>query len=127
MIGNIAMVAFGGALGAVLRYLSAAWIGRLAGAGFYGTLFVNVVGSFIMGLLAVMMIERFAGSWGRFAPLLLTGVLGGFTTFSAFSLDAFYLIERGRHALAAGYIGASVVFSILALLAGLTVGRTWFT
>ena len=123
MIAKLTMIAAGGAIGAVLRYLAAAWFGRLVGAGFIGTMFVNVVGSFAMGILAVVLIERAAGDWGRFAPFLMTGVLGGFTTFSAFSLDALYLIERGKILVAAGYICGSVVLSVLALLAGLAMAR----
>ena len=119
---KIALVGMGGALGATARYLAAAWFGRLVGAGFMGTMFVNVVGSFLMGMLAVWLMER-SGAWSRFSPLLITGVLGGFTTFSAFSLDALYLIERGRHAVAAAYIGGSVLLSILALFAGLALAR----
>lgn len=122
---KIAMVALGGGVGATLRYLGAAWVGRLTGAGFMGTMFVNIVGSFAMGVLAVVLMERFPGSWGRFAPLLMTGVLGGFTTFSTFSLDALFLIERGRAAVAAAYIGGSVVLSIAALFAGLALARWW--
>ena len=123
MIDKIAMVAAGGAIGAVLRFLGAAWFARLTGAGFMGTMFVNVVGSFAMGILAVVMMERMPGSWGRFAPFVMTGILGGFTTFSAFSLDALALIERGRTMVALGYIGGSVVLSILALFAGLALAR----
>ncbi len=118
------MVALGGALGSVMRYGIVAWSGRALGHGFpWGTMIVNVVGSFVMGLAAVAMMERFPGSWGRFGPLVMTGVLGGFTTFSAYSLDALFLIERGRNAAAAGYIGASVVLSIGGLWVGLTLAR----
>ena len=123
MIEKVAMIAAGGAIGAVMRFLAAAWFGRLVGAGFMGTMFVNVVGSFVMGVLAVLLIEKMTGGWARFAPFLLTGVLGGFTTFSAFSLDALYLIERGRIAVAAGYVCGSVVLSVFALFAGLAMAR----
>lgn len=117
-------VALGGALGATLRWLVTGWAGRALGHGFpWGTLGVNVTGSFVMGLAAVIMMERFPGSWGRFAPFLMTGVLGGFTTFSAFSLDALYLIERGRLAAAAGYMAGSVALCVLALFAGLALAR----
>ncbi|MGM0584084.1 MAG: fluoride efflux transporter CrcB [Pseudomonadota bacterium] len=118
-------VALGGALGATLRWLFTGWAGRALGHGFpWGTLGVNVIGSLVMGLAAVIMMERFPGSWGRFAPFLMTGVLGGFTTFSAFSLDALYMIERGRLAAAAGYMAGSVALSVLALFAGLALART---
>lgn len=121
---KLLLVGLGGGVGAMGRYLAAAWFGRLVGAGFMGTMFVNVVGSFVMGVLAVLLMER-AGAWARYAPLLITGVLGGFTTFSAFSLDALYLLERGRHMEAAGYILGSVVLSIAALSAGLMLARSW--
>ncbi len=117
------MVALGGAIGAVLRVQAAGLVGRLVGGGHWGTFFVNVAGSFLMGVLAVAMIERFPGSWGRFAPFVMTGVLGGFTTFSAFSLDVFALIERGRLWEAAVYTGGSVALSVLALFAGFTIAR----
>ena len=121
---KILMVGLGGGIGAMGRYLMAAWFGRLVGAGFAGTMFVNIVGSFLMGVLAVFLMER-AGAWSRFAPLLITGVLGGFTTFSAFSLDALYLIERGRMGMAVFYIAGSAILSIAALFAGLTLARSW--
>lgn len=121
---TLLMVAAGGALGASLRYLTVAWAGRAFGLGFpAGTMIVNVLGSLLIGLLAVALMERFPGAWGRYAPFLITGVLGGFTTFSAFSLDALYLLERGRIEAAAVYIGGSVLLSILAVWAGFAAGR----
>lgn len=123
MIEKVAAVAFGGAVGAVLRFVSAAWVARLTGVGFAGTLFVNIAGSFAMGILVVLMMERFPGTFGRFGPLLITGVLGGFTTFSAFSLDALMLLERGRVGMAAAYVGASVLLSVAALYAGFQSAR----
>ncbi len=117
-------VAAGGAIGASLRWLIVRWAGHALGLAFpYGTLIVNVLGSLVMGLAAVAMMERFPGSWGRFAPFLMTGVLGGFTTFSAFSLDALFLIERGRNLAAVAYIGGSVALSIAGLWAGLALAR----
>ena len=117
-------VAAGGAIGATLRWAIVRWSGQALGLAFpYGTLIVNVLGSLVMGVAAVAMMERFPGSWGRFAPFLMTGVLGGFTTFSAFSLDALFLIERGRNLAAAAYIGGSVALSIAGLWAGLTLAR----
>ena len=120
------MVAFGGAIGGVLRFATVSLAGRALGHGFpWGTLAVNVAGSFVMGVVAGAMMERFPGSWGRFAPFLMTGVLGGFTTFSAFSLDALFLIERGRLGAAAAYVGGSVALSILALFVGLALTRAY--
>jgi len=117
-------VALGGAIGASARYLSGAAILRAFGSGFpYGTLFVNVVGSFLMGLLAVYLMERMDGSFARYSPFLMTGVLGGFTTFSAFSLDALYLMERGRVLAAGLYMSGSIVLAIAALFAGILLAR----
>ncbi len=117
-------VAAGGAIGASLRWLIVRWSGHALGLAFpYGTLIVNVLGSLVMGVAAVAMMERFPGSWGRLSPFLMTGVLGGFTTFSAFSLDALFLIERGRNLAAASYIGGSVFLSIAGLWAGLALAR----
>lgn len=126
MTGSLAYlaVAAGGALGASARYAVGAWARSALGPHFpWGTFTVNVLGSFVMGVAAALMIEKFPGSWGRFSPFLMTGVLGGFTTFSAFSLDALFLIERGRTAAAAAYVGGSVALSIGALFAGLALAR----
>ncbi len=121
---TVLSVALGGALGASLRWLFTGWAMRTLGTGFpYGTFGVNVLGSFVMGVSAVVLMERFPGAWGRFAPFLMTGVLGGFTTFSAFSLDALHLMERGRLLAAGGYVAGSVGLSILALFAGLALAR----
>ena len=79
-----------------------------------------MAGSFAMGVLVVVLAHLSAN---RLAPLLVTGVLGGFTTFSAFSLDAVTLYERGDVVLAAGYVAASVLLSVAALFAGLAVAR----
>ncbi|MGB0412252.1 MAG: fluoride efflux transporter CrcB [Pikeienuella sp.] len=115
-------VALGGAIGAVLRYVSVTAMLRAVGPGFpYGTMIVNVAGSFLMGMAAIMILEKFGG--GRAWAFAMTGVLGGFTTFSAFSLDAVYLIEKGRMAAAAGYIGGTVALCLVALMIGLWLGR----
>ena len=121
MFATLIQVAAGGALGASARYLTLVGATRLFGLGFpWGTLIVNVVGSFLMGVLIVMLAERDAM---RFAPFLTVGLLGGFTTFSAFSLDAVTLVERGQVGAAAGYVGASVAVSITALMLGLWIAR----
>lgn len=114
-------VALGGALGASLRYLSGRTATRLLGHEFpYGTIFVNIVGSLAMGVLVVVLAEK---GGNRLAPLLMTGLLGGFTTFSAFSLDAVFLFEKGQVATAAAYVLLSVGLSIAALVAGLWLAR----
>jgi fluoride exporter len=117
------IVFLGGGLGAALRHGINLAAVRLVGTGFpYGTLLINVVGSLAMGLIA----EYFAlkgdlpQHWRLF---LTTGILGGFTTFSAFSLEAALLYERGELAGAAIYVVASVVLAIAALFAGLAIVR----
>lgn len=118
---TLSQVALGGAIGASLRYLSNVGAMRLFGPGFpYATLFVNIAGSFAMGVLMVFLAHK---GGMRAAPFLMTGVLGGFTTFSAFSLDAFALYERGQAGLAAAYILGSVALSILALSLGVLLTR----
>ena len=115
-------VAAGGAIGASLRHLVGLWTLRQFGPGLpVGTLGVNVVGSFLMGVLAAWLLARGAGQGA--ALFLGTGVLGGFTTFSAFSLDAVRLLEaRGMGAFAA-YVGASVGLSLIALVLGLALAK----
>jgi fluoride exporter len=121
MIYTLLQVALGGAIGASARFLTNAGAMRAIGPGFpYGTLIVNIAGSFLMGVLVVVLAHK-GGT--RFAPFLMTGVLGGFTTFSAFSLDAFTIWERGQVILAAAYVGGSVVLSIIALVSGVLTMR----
>ncbi|WP_249209207.1 fluoride efflux transporter CrcB [Magnetospirillum sulfuroxidans] len=116
-------VGAGGGLGACARYLSMAVLAQWIGTGFpWGTLFVNIVGSFIMGVLA----ELGALAWqpSQDAKLfLLTGVLGGFTTFSTFSLDVALLVERHDWMVAGLYIATSVTLSIMALFAAMALVR----
>lgn len=120
MMNPFLQVAIGGSVGAVARYAvyrSIAW----HGPGFpIATALVNVVGSFLMGLLAIALAQRLGN---HYAPLLLTGFLGGFTTFSAFSLDALTLWDRGQVWGMGLYILVSVVMSLVAVIAGLAVGR----
>lgn len=114
-------VALGGAIGASARFAVNLVAARLFGMGFpVGTLCVNVLGSFAMGVLAVLLLDRAS----PLAPFLLTGVLGGFTTFSAFSLDTLMLWERGQPGLALVYVILSVAASLLAVFAGLALGRS---
>lgn len=120
-------VAFGGALGASLRYLLMSSIGHFLHAGFpFATLAVNVLGSFALGSL----IEIMALSWSpgqEMRSFLVVGVLGSFTTFSAFSQDIIFLIERGQLAWAGSYIALSVILSIAGLFAGMMVFRQVLT
>ncbi len=120
-------VAFGGALGAVFRYVLMSGIGHFIHAGFpLATLFVNVLGSFALGSL----IEIMALSWSpgqEMRSFLVIGVLGAFTTFSTFSQDVIFLIERGQMMSAGLYIALSVVLSIAGLFAGLALFRQMLT
>jgi CrcB protein len=118
------LIVFAGAgLGGALRHGANIASERLFGTGLpYGTLFVNVAGSLLMGLLAGYFLTR-AGIPQHTRLFLTTGVLGGFTTFSAFSLDAALLIERHAYWSAAAYILGSVLLSLAALFAGLSLFR----
>lgn len=121
---HLVYVAIGGAIGASLRYLVNMAAFRLAGATFpWGTLAVNLAGCFAMGLLVELLARRFDAS-PELRLFLATGLLGGFTTFSAFSLDAVSLWERGAATAAAGYVAASVVGSLAALIAGMWLARS---
>lgn len=120
---SLLAVAIGGAAGSVARYLMLLAIMQWAGSRFpVGTIVVNVIGCTVMGVLS----ELAALIWSpspELRALLLVGVLGGFTTFSAFSLDAMLMIERGEWASALGYVLVSVVGAIAALALGLGVAR----
>jgi fluoride exporter len=121
----IVLVFVGAGLGGVLRHLINSGVSALLGAAFpYGILLINVTGSFVMGLLVGWLAFRAGEDWTRNAQLFVaTGVLGGYTTFSTFSLDAFRLIERGQIGLAALYIGGSLILGVAGLWAGLTLVR----
>ena len=117
------IVFLGAGIGGALRHGVNVLAPRLFGHAFpYATLGVNVVGSFLLGIVAGYAIAR-PGVSQEMRLFLATGILGGFTTFSAFSLDAALLIERQAYALAAGYVLGSVGLSLLALFAGLGLSR----
>jgi len=117
------IVFLGAGIGGALRHGVNVASARLWGLGFpFGTLIVNVLGSFLMGLLAGYFAFR-PGVAQHARLFLTTGILGGFTTFSAFSLDTALLVERHAYGLAAGYAVGSVVASVSALFLGLTVFR----
>jgi CrcB protein len=121
---NAFLVVFLGAgLGGALRHGVNVAALRFIGSDFpVGTLAINVVGSFVMGLLAAWFALK-ADPGQAWRLFLTTGILGGFTTFSAFSLDAILLWERGQAGAAAAYVAMSVALSLLALFAGLLVVR----
>ena len=120
----IIAVAFGGALGSVTRYLVGIGSGKLFGVDFpWGTLIINVTGSFLIGLFVGM----FATRWDlpqAVRVFLTVGICGGYTTFSTFSLDAFYLMERGQAVAAGAYMIGSVVLSVGALIGAMLLVRT---
>lgn len=121
---KLLLVAAGGATGAVMRYLTGMASLRLLGPGWpWGTLTVNVVGGLAMGLLVAALALRGGEDQERWRVLLGVGVLGGFTTFSAFSLEVALMIERREWPQALGYSTLSVVLSVAALFAGLMLAR----
>jgi fluoride exporter len=120
---NYVLVFVGGGLGASLRHFINVTCAKCLGTAFpYGTFIINISGSTVMGLIAGYLAFKGEGMqpWRLF---LMTGILGGYTTFSAFSLDAATLYERGAFGLAAFYVLGSVGFSILGLFAGLALIR----
>ena len=121
------LVFLGAGLGGMARHAVNLGCARWCGVEFpWGTLAVNVAGSFIMGALVGWLAFRADQSWSQHVRLFLaTGVLGGFTTFSAFSLDAMLLWERGEALSAAAYVGGSVVLSIIALAGALSIVRSF--
>src|SRR5437660_6193612 len=123
---NYLLVFFGGGLGASLRHAINMACAKSFGTAFpYGTFIINISGSTVMGLIAGYLAFKGQASqpWRLF---LMTGILGGYTTFSAFSLETALLYERGELALAALYVLGSVGLSIAGLFAGLTLVR-WLT
>ncbi|HKY80118.1 MAG TPA: fluoride efflux transporter CrcB [Sphingobium sp.] len=123
---NILLVMGGGAMGSLARYE----LGRLAGRAMpgalwpWGTFAANVLGGFAMGLLAGWL-ARFSAGWGEPVRLLVAvGVLGGFTTFSSFSLEVVLMMERGQFGLALAYAALSVIVAVAALVGGLSLMRS---
>lgn len=121
--GLLGAIALGGALGSVARYVTATLVVQATGTGFpWGTLTVNVIGGFLIGVIA----ELIASRWSvppELRGFLITGILGGFTTFSAFSLEMVGMIERHSFASAAAYVIGSVVLSLGATFIGLWAVR----
>ena len=119
----ILFIAFGGALGAVMRYGASVSVYSLLGRGFpYGTMFVNVTGSLLMGLLSVILLDRFnVGPEWRAA--ILVGLLGSFTTFSTFSIETLNLLEQGDMTRAFANMILSVVVCLAAVWIGVSLGR----
>jgi CrcB protein len=119
MWGNILLVALGGAAGSVARYLTVLGAARLSPHFPAGVMVANVLGSILIGVLFVLLTGPRAG----LSPLLVVGFLGGFTTFSSFSLDALRLWETGQAGLAAAYVLGSVGLSLAGVAAGVALAR----
>ena len=116
------LAALGGAVGALARWGLESALPHSPGGWPWATLLVNLVGCLLIGVLLAALLPRFPASpWLR--PLLATGVLGGFTTYSTFAVDTVALVDAGRSAVAAAYIAASVLGGVLAVTAGLLLGR----
>lgn len=123
---NILLVMGGGAVGALARYELGRWAGHMMPGALWpwGTFAANVLGGFFMGLLAGWL-ARFNAGWGEPIRLLLAvGVLGGFTTFSSFSLETVLMIERGQFGLSLAYAVFSVIGAVAALVGGLSLMRS---
>lgn len=123
MTRTLLAVALGGLLGTLLRYGTGLWLtGRYPRHFFLATLLVNLLGCLLIGYLHALFMAR--PDWPvEWRSGLMVGVLGGFTTFSSFSLDTLRLLEGGQVLLALGYLGLSVGGGLLAAWAGLTLGR----
>jgi CrcB protein len=125
---KVLLVALGGATGAVARYGLGIQALRLFGPGWpYGTFIANLLGGLLMGLLAGFLAFKGGADQEKLRLLLGVGALGGFTTFSAFSLETALMIERRAYGTAAGYSGASVLLSVTALFVGLMLARRVFS
>jgi CrcB protein len=122
-LGRLGLIAVGGALGAIARYQLGGWVMARAGPGFpWGTLVINVSGSFVLGFFATLTLERFVVARPWFY-LVAIGFLGAYTTFSTFSLETMNLLMTGSLARALGNIFGSVVLSLAAAWAGIVLGR----
>lgn len=118
-------IGLGGALGAILRHFMNVAVARVAGSDFpWHTMLINISGSFVMGLLIALMAQRWNVS-NEAKAFLTTGILGGYTTFSAFSLDFALLVEHKAYILAGAYALGSVVISLVAIFIGLALGRAF--
>lgn len=123
MLNQLIMIAAGGAAGSLMRFLLSNGVHRVVGRDFpYGTLSVNVIGSLLMGILYIVLIER-ASLGAEWRALLLVGFLGAFTTFSTFSIETLNLLENGELIKAGTNVFLSVFLCILAAWSGVIVGR----
>ena len=125
MLITLSLVALGGAIGAALRFLSGVVFMRLSGPTEFpmAILTINVLGSFLMGVFVIVAAQR---GLTHYSPFVMTGLLGGFTTFSAFSLETITLFERGQIGAAGLYVAVSVGLSLAGLMLGLILARGIF-
>ncbi len=124
MLANFLLVGLGGAMGAMSRFaLTLGYVYGIRIEGFWATMSANIIGSFLMGVAVIAIYGDQPISTNSVAAFVMTGFLGGFTTFSAFSLDSINLIQSGRVAMGSAYIALSVVLSIAALLLGMALMR----
>ena len=124
---NLLLVGLGGAFGAICRYLLGVQTMRSFGPGYpWGTYAANVVGGLLMGLLVGVLAYRGGADQDKWRLLLGVGVLGGFTTFSSFSLEVVRMLETRNFGQAAAYVAGSVVLAIGAVFLGLLVARRAF-
>lgn len=125
MISTVSLVALGGAIGAACRFLVGVFVLRVVGVAEFplAIITVNVIGSILMGVFVVAAAHK---GLTHMSPFVMTGVLGGFTTFSAFSLEAVTLMERGQVAAAGAYVALSVGLSLGGLMLGLWIARGLF-
>jgi CrcB protein len=126
VIGSAIAVAVGSAVGGVLRFWLTAWVARVLPTVLpLGTIVVNILGSLAIGGLAAAFLNRAQSASGLWPALLMTGLLGGFTTFSAFSLQTLMLMQEGRWIVAAGNVVLSVILCLIAVWVGWQVGVTY--
>jgi CrcB protein len=120
---TLVLVGVGGFLGAVSRYLVDGWVSNLTGATFpFGTLLINLSGSFVLGVLFALSIERAIVPAAIRAPVLI-GFIGAYTTFSTLTLETWRLVEDGSLAIAFGNLAGSMLLGLVAVVAGLALGR----
>jgi len=120
---TLLLVGAGGFTGAITRYLVDGWVSTASGASFpWGTLVVNVTGSFMLGLLFAASVERGVLPAAIRAPVLI-GFIGAYTTFSTLTLETWRLVEEGSYVAAVGNLGGSMLLGIVAVVAGLAIGR----
>ncbi len=122
-MGQVLAIGIGGAIGSLLRFWMSTWVHTFAGRGFpYGTLAVNVLGCLVMGALFVLFTERLSDNSVLRAGVLI-GVLGGFTTFSSFSIETFNLFDQGAYLKAVANMAASLALCVGGTWLGVIIGR----